>query len=136
FTLLVLIVWLLRTRSTFAPLVAGVVGGIVDLVAAERVGPGIAAGALAGYLVPRLAAKLPTRNLLVEAAAVGGGTFGVGLILCGAAFLAAELPQGITAASAHLLGTAAYTAAAAIPFLLLRNWLWGSSLRPSWHLAS
>ena len=134
-TALVLVVWLLRTRSNWAPLIAAGVGALVDLAAAGRVGPGIAAFALAGYLVPRLAAKLPSRQVLVEVVAVALGTFGIGFVLCSIAFIAAEVPQGPAAAMLELVGTATYTGAVAVPILMLRNWLLGNSLRPSWRTA-
>lgn len=132
-TALVLVVWLLRTRSSWAPLIAAGLGAVVDLAAAGRVGPGIAAFALAGQVVPRLAAKLPSRQVLVEAAAVALGTFGIGFMLCAAAFVAAELSQGPAAAMLNLTATAGYTGAVAVPILILRNWLVGNSLRPSWR---
>jgi len=134
-TALVLVVWLLRTRSNWAPLIAAGLGAMIDLAAAGRVGPGIVAFALAGQLIPRLAAKLPSRQVLVESAAVALGTFAIGLILCAAAYIAAELPQGPAAAMLNLIGVAGYTGAVAIPILMLRNWLLGNSLRPSWRTA-
>lgn len=134
-TALALVVWLLRTRSNWAPLTAGGLGWLTDLAAGGRVGPGIAAFALAGYLIPRLAAKLPSRQVLVEAVAVAVGTFGIGLVVCTAAFVAAELADGPVATILHLFSTAAYTACAAIPVLMLRNWLQGHSPRTSWRAA-
>lgn len=134
-TALVLVVWLLDTRSNWAPLIAAGLGALVDLAAAGRVGPGIIAFALMGQLVPLLRAKLPSRHVMAEAAAVALGTFGIGLVLSAAAAIAGQLPRTLGAAFLNLTGTAIYTGAVAVPILMLRNWLLGNSLRPSWRMA-
>lgn len=134
-TALVLSVWLLHTRTAWAPLMAGGLGLLVDLAAGGRVGPGIAAFALAGYALPQLAAKLPSRMVLVEALVVGVTTLGVVLVLVATAYVAADLPERPSAALVHALTTAVYTGLAAIPILMLQNWLRSSSVRSSWRYA-
>lgn len=134
-TALVLVVWLLGTRSKWAPLIAAGLGALVDLATSSRVGPGIMAFAVAGQLVPLLGAKLPSRHVLVEAAAVALGTFGIALMLSASAAIAGELSRSTWATLLNLTGTAIYTGAVAVPILMLRNWLLGNSLRPSWRMA-
>lgn len=134
-TALVLVVWLLGTRSNWAPLIAAGLGALVDLAAVGHVGPGIIAFTVMGQLVPLLRAKLPSRHVMAEAAAVALGTFGIGLVLSAAAAIAGELPRSPWATLLNLTGTSIYTGAVAVPILMLRNWLLGNSLRPSWRMA-
>jgi rod shape-determining protein MreD len=131
-TALVLLVWLLRSRTPWSPLIAGGLGLLADLAAGGRIGPGVAAFALAGYLVPQLALNLPSRSVLVEAVAVALGTLGIGLILVTIAFVAAELDHGLSTALLHIVGTATYTGIAAIPILMAQHWIVGQGVRPRW----
>lgn len=122
---LVLLVWLLGSRLWWSTLLAGAFGALADLAAGGRVGPGVIAFALAGYAVPRMAAKMSSRSIAGQATLVGMGTLGIGFVVAAIAYLAAELDRGPADALTHVAATAVYTALLAVPILMARQWMAG-----------
>lgn len=130
---LVVIAWMLHARAPYTVLVSGLAGLLVDLAAAERVGPGVVAFALTGYLLSRLAPLLRMRSLVVETAVAGGATFAIGGILTATALLTGRLDVGLGHCAVHLVGVAAYTSLVAVPLLMIQGWFAGDSARIRWR---
>lgn len=109
----------LGSRSPYAFLWAGWIGLLHDLASTGRIGVAMFWFALAGYAVTRLRDHVDTGNLLPRAIACLLGSF-----VAVTGLVATRRVLGDTSAAwdtilAHTVQVAVYTAAVALPFLIL-----------------
>ncbi len=120
---LVALVWLLTETGPKAFVVAGAVAFMGDLIAPGRLGIGAAWMLLIGYGMTRLRTRFPLEHLAWQVPAVA-----VTVALWGAATgLTGQLLGDVSLSSPTILARAAgvglYTAAAAVPVLMVTGWV-------------
>ena len=120
---LVAIAWLVLVRSRWAFLTAGAVALLGDLIAPGRIGVGAAWMLLVGFGLNWLAPRIRSRWMPVRLALVAAGliVWCVGVAVTANALADTTLPLATLLARAT--GTAVYTAAVAVPVLMVAGWV-------------
>ena len=120
---LVTIVWLLRPAAPHGFIAAGLVGLVYDLTSAAPPGIGLGLYSLAGYSICMLRGKLDGNHLLVQLPIVVLATTIIALGEAEATRLFGELTLPWTTLAVRAVGVGVYTAAVALPVLMVVGWL-------------
>ncbi len=120
---LVAILWVLRCGGPRGFLVAGAVGLLGDLLLPGRLGLGMALLLLIGYAITRLRARLLLEHPVWQLATIWLGTtlFAFGLALW--SWASGEAAVSIARLALRSAGVGLYTAAVAVPVLLVIGWI-------------
>ena len=109
-------------RKSSACMLAGAIGLFADLTAIGRIGAGIACFAIVGHVVMRLRPQLNVlpvwAKAIALAPAVAAAALGIGLTRK----LSGEIDLGLLTIAMRCLGVGVYTAAIALPLLMLHHW--------------
>jgi rod shape-determining protein MreD len=116
------VIWLLAVdrRGPFWNVAA--MGLAEDLLAPGRVGPGLAAMLLVGYLVAQVRRRLAADHNLPQSLLTGAAVMLAALLVALARWLLGEVPAGLLATAEQAAAVGTYTAALAIPLLLVLTW--------------
>lgn len=132
---LVAMVWLLVAGRPREFLVAGAVGLFGDLISPGRVGLGMACYLAVGYAVVRLRGRALLEPLLGQIAVVWLSVTAIAASMALGHWLLGEAPGPLPALLARSCGVGAYTAAVAIPLLMVIGWVREPRLRRERKLA-
>ncbi len=116
--------WIFVSRHRSDPLWVGIIGLAADLIAAGRVGPGMAAFALAGYGLTALRSHVRLENPVLQTICVWIIVTLIALLVTVAGRLLGDTMSNWSSALTLAGAVGAYTAAIALPLLLVIGWLW------------
>lgn len=117
------VIWLLVARAPRSFLVAGGIGLLEDLLAADRLGVSLACFLLVGYAIARLSTRFRLDHLVLR---VGTVLAAVSLIACGqtlGCWLLAQPSASLPTLLVRALGVGLYTAGVSLPVLMVLDWL-------------
>jgi len=115
--------WVVVERRRFGLLVAGAVGLLADLLASGRVGPGMSSFFLAALLLSALQRRWQPRHPLVQAGLIAPVAALSTLATRGVSELPSVATMELAGRTSHALGVGLYTAAVAVPVLMLLGWI-------------
>jgi len=118
---LIAVVWVLRARGERAFLTAAALGLICDLTAAGPPGIGLGAFALVGYGLGRLRDKVDADHWLVQTGVVWVSVTAISLLEAAAWHFTSETAISWPTLAVRGVTIGVYTAAVALPLLLLIN---------------